>query len=298
MSAAARHSFEHYRDLLASLGWRPSSTRGQNFLLDPSLHRWIAECAVPTRNDLAVEVGAGLGFLTRELAARAGQVLAVEIDERLLAIARADLADSTNVEWLLGDVLGGPGGTWLPAIAQRTAALLPAGGRRLLVANLPYAISGPLLAEVATMAVPFDVCIVLIQKEMAGRVAAAPGTADYGGLTVLLQSVYSARSLRDVPPEVFRPRPKVVSAVLQLVRRPDLAADLVPAAARAEFATFVRHLFRQRRKVLRTSLAAAAAAIGGAVPNLSGEVLASRAEASSPAAILDFWRGCRGALGR
>lgn len=288
-----REPFQRYLDLMAAAGFRPSSTLGQNFLLDPSLHRWIADCAEPTEADTVVEIGVGLGFLTRELAARAGRVLAVEIDDRLLTITRGELQHLTNVAWIAGDALGGPGGSLLPALVAQLAAPVEGGGRRLLVANLPYAVSGPLLAEVAALEPPFDRAVLLVQKELAQRIVAPADSADYGGLSVVVQALFHAKLLRDVSPQVFRPRPKVVSSVLQLVRRLDVPAELEAAAARREFALFVRHLFRQRRKVLRTTLAAAATAIGKAPPALTAAELGGRAEQFPVATILGFWSGCR-----
>lgn len=285
---AERDAFSVFRARLDALGFHPSSALGQNFLLDPSLHRWIAERAAPGAADTVVEIGVGLGFLTRELAARAGRVVAVEIDGRLFALARADLADLGNLEWVHGDALAGPGRSLHPAIAA--AAPAAAGGELLVVANLPYAVSGPLLAEL--MALPHlpKRCVLLVQKELAQRVAAPCGAADYGGLSASVQALFTARSLRDVPPQVFRPRPKVTSAILELSRRDD--APLVGASAvdRRGFAAFVRQLFQQRRKALRTTLPAAAAAVGCAPPALPAEVLAARAEAIAPDTLVQWWQ--------
>lgn len=203
--SSGRDRFARYRERLDAVGFKPSSVRGQNFLLDPTLHRWIADQAAPGPADLVVEIGVGLGFLTRELAARAGQVLAVEIEPRLLDIARAELAGVDNVEWLLGDALGGPGRALLPRIGERCAG---ATGRVLVVANLPYSVSGPLLAELAQLSRLPDGIVVLVQKELGQRLSAGVGHADYGGLGVLLQNLFEVRSLRDVSPEVFRPRPR------------------------------------------------------------------------------------------
>jgi 16S rRNA (adenine1518-N6/adenine1519-N6)-dimethyltransferase len=238
-----------------------------------------------------VEIGVGLGFLTRELAARAGRVFGVEIDTRLLALATEELGTTDNIEWIAGDALGGAGRTLHPAIAEALARPLVAGGRRLVIANLPYAVSGPLLAELVAVAPAVDGAAVLVQKEMAQRVAAGVGTADYGGLSVAVQSTFAAALLRDVPPDVFRPRPKVVSAILRLQRRADALSGSTDE--RRQFLLFVRHLFRQRRKALRTTLAAAATAIGGSLPPVDERVLQQRAEAIAPAVIAGWWRACR-----
>lgn len=286
----AREPFMRYLARMQEVGFRPSSSLGQNFLLDPSLHRWLADRAAPTGHDTVVEIGVGLGFLTRELAQRAGRVVGIEIDERLLSIARDELRDQRNIEWVLADALGGPGRTLLPAVGHAARATVANGGRFLVVANLPYAASGPLLAELAALDPLPSRAVLLLQKELALRAAAGPGTADYGGLSANLQAVFTAKVLREVPPQVFRPRPRVSSAVLQLEPRPDA---LQPASARREFAVFVRQLFQQRRKVLRTTLAAAAAAIGRLPPELEGPAPEARAEQFAPAAILAWWRACR-----
>ncbi len=288
---AERQAFADYRARLEALGFQPSTTLGQNFLLDPTLHRWLADEAAVAATDTVVEIGVGLGFLTRELASRAGRVVGVEIDERLFAIARAELAGHTNVELVAGDALGGPGRSLRPEIAAAGLSARERGGLFVIVANLPYSISGPLLAEMVALPELPDRAVLLVQKEMAQRVAARPGTPDYGGLAVLVQSVFSARLLRLVPPEVFRPRPRVMSAVLGLSRRADAAPTLVTAAARSEFARFVRRLFQQRRKAMRQTLPAAAGAIGRRAPDLP-ELARQRAEQLAPDEIVALWAAC------
>jgi 16S rRNA (adenine1518-N6/adenine1519-N6)-dimethyltransferase len=283
---AERDPFSHYLAKMQAIGFQPSSSLGQNFLLDPSLHRWIAAQAAPTRADTVIEIGVGLGFLTRELAELAGRVVGVEIDARLLSIARAELADVGNVEWVHGDALGGPGRALLPEIA---AAARARGGDCLLVANLPYAVSGPLLAEVAALPALPARAVLLVQKELATRIAAPPGGAEYGSLAALVQALFRAKVLRLVPPEVFRPRPKVMSAVLLLERRGDSLPQLAGDAARREFGVFVRQLFQQRRKVLRTTLAAACAAIGRRLPERTAAELQQRAEQLDPDTLARWW---------
>lgn len=292
-----RDPFAHYRARLDALGWKPSSVLGQNFLLDPSLHRSIAEQAAPGPNDLVIEIGVGLGFLTRELAARAGRVLAVEIDERLLTLTRDELAAIPNIDWVLGDALGGAGRTLRPEIGAAAQATAAAGGAVLVVANLPYSISGPLLAElVALEALPAR-AVLLVQKEMAQRAAAPCGHADYGGLSAVVQAAFHGKLLRLVPPQVFRPRPKVMSGLLALTARTSGPLFGHTGAERREFEAFVRQLFQQRRKVLRTTLPAAAAAIGRLPPVLDDAALGGRAEQVSPDTLVAWWQACRPAPG-
>jgi 16S rRNA (adenine1518-N6/adenine1519-N6)-dimethyltransferase len=257
---AARDPFARYRERLRALGFRPSSARGQNFLLDPSLHRAIADAAAPCGRDLVLEVGVGLGFLTRELGARAGAVLGVEIDSRLLAVAAQELAALPNVRLLHADALGGPGRSLHPDLVRALAAALPRAGAFLVVANLPYSVSGPLLCELVGLDRPPDRMVVLVQRELGDRIAAPVGARQASGLAALVQSAYAVRRLRAVAPEVFRPRPKVASVLLQLER---LEHAALPAGdERRRFARFVRAVFQQRRKLLRTTLPAAAAACG------------------------------------
>ncbi|MEO6593396.1 MAG: 16S rRNA (adenine(1518)-N(6)/adenine(1519)-N(6))-dimethyltransferase RsmA [Planctomycetota bacterium] len=289
---AERDPFQRYLKRMAAIGFKPSSTLGQNFLLDPSLHRWIADCAGPTAADTVVEIGVGLGFLTRELAVRAGRVVGVEIDDRLLTIAREELAEHDNVHWVAADALSGPGRTLAPAIGEAARSAVAAGGRCLFVANLPYSVSGPLLAELTALEPLPERAVLLVQKELAQRIAARPGTREYGSLAANVQAVYRAQVLRDVAPQVFRPRPKVVSSVLQLDRRADAPAVLATGEARREFGVFVRQLFQQRRKVLRTTLAAAAAAIGKKQPRLGETDSRSRAEQHGAETLVGWWAAC------
>jgi len=289
---SARDPFARYLERMAAIGFRPSSTLGQNFLLDPSLHRWLADAAGAGPLDTVIEVGVGLGFLTRELCQRAGRVLGVEIDARLLQLAQEELGDRDNLRWVLGDALGGPGHALHPEIAAALTAVPAAGSRVLLVANLPYAVAGPLLAEVAAAPALPARAILLVQRELAERIAAPHGSEAYGSLSATLQCLFVPKVLRQVSPQVFRPRPKVWSAVLQLDLRTDLPADLALAAARRSYGVFVRQLFQQRRKVLRTTVVQAAAAIGRTAPQLEPTQAQLRAEQLAPAEVLALWRAC------
>ena len=285
----ARDPFSRYRDQLAAVGFRPSTSRGQNFLLDASLHRWIAEQAGAGGQDTVVEIGVGLGFLTRELAVSAGAVLAVEIEPRLLDIARRELGDRANVEWLLADALGGPGRTLAPRICEVAEQRV---GRLMVVANLPYSVSGPMLAELAQLESAPDRVVVLVQRELGQRLAAKVGDELYGGLSALVQSLFEVRSLRDVSPSVFRPRPKVWSSIVRLERRAEVPDELRPVDARRRFARFVRRLFGQRRKTLRTTALAAAKELGLAAPTLPEELAPRRAEELSPGQLVGLWQAC------
>jgi 16S rRNA (adenine1518-N6/adenine1519-N6)-dimethyltransferase len=284
----SRDSFARFREVLEAIGFRPSSSLGQNFLLDPTLHRVIAQSAGAGEHDVVLEIGVGLGFLTRELAAVAASVVGVEIDKRLFEVASRELAGFPNVQLVRADALGGPGGTIAPEAVDAVRSRLHTGGRLLVVANLPYSVSGPLLAELCCLDPLPSRILVLVQKELGQRLAAPHGTGDYGSLSALCQALYRVRILRDVPPQVFRPRPKVVSALVELVRREDLA--LPDPAARRSLARFLRALFQQRRKVLRTTLPRACEAAGLELP-AHGIDLGLRAEALSPDVLLGLWAG-------
>lgn len=288
MSAGSRDSFADYRARLDAIGFKPSSVRGQNFLLDPTLHRVIADAAECGPRDLVLEVGVGLGFLTRELAQRAAAVVGVEIDERLHRVAGEELSGQSNVVLVLADALGGPGGSLPEPVRAALRERAPNDGAFLVVGNLPYAASGPLLAELACYESLPDRIVVLVQKELGDRLAATCGEDDYGGLSALLQTFYAVERLRTVGSEVFRPRPKVASAICRLRRRAEAAAW--SEAQRRGLQVFLRALFGKRRKALSTTLSEAAAAIGVAMPEVPDELLRRRAESLAPDELVALFR--------
>jgi len=260
-----RAPLTYYRELLSQVGFRPSRRLGQNFLLESELHRLVADAVGPRPEDLVLEVGAGLGFLTRELCARC-RVLAVEVDRRLCGLLARELGELPNLRLLQADAL-----TRSQLSPQVTAALAAerrhCTGRFLVVANLPYAISGPLLAALVTMPSPPAAMALMVQLEFGRRLTAAPACKDYGSLSVLVQLGYDARLLRRVGADVFWPRPQVDSAVVALQQRED-GILTQPATERVELAQFLRQLFCARRKKLRN------AGILRRVPGLAGSVAA------------------------
>jgi 16S rRNA (adenine1518-N6/adenine1519-N6)-dimethyltransferase len=214
---------------------------GQHFLASPAVLERIVRVIDPRADDLVVEVGAGRGALTFRLAEKAGRVVAIEKDERLLPGLRE--AVPGNVEVVAADVLRADFEDLVPP---------PHRGRAKLVGNLPYAISSPLLFKVLAARRLFAAAVFLIQKEVARRVCAGPGTKDYAPLSILLQSAFEARLEFTVAPGSFVPPPKVNSALISLRRRP---APLLEVADEAGFAAFLRRAFGQRRKKLRNTLA-------------------------------------------
>jgi 16S rRNA (adenine1518-N6/adenine1519-N6)-dimethyltransferase len=232
---------------LEALGFRPTKTLGQNFLVDPNAARSLAEDAGLGPDDRVLEVGAGCGFLTLHLAERVGSVLAVEIDERLHAVAARVLAGFPNVRLLHADALASK-----HELAPAVRALLPNGEPWHLVANLPYSISAPLLVVLARLPEPPRSMSVLVQEEVAERVAARPGEEAYGPLGVRLALTYEAELGRRVGAQLFWPRPRVASRVVALRRRVGPAPSALDIGA---FDRLVTTTFQQRRKQLGTSLA-------------------------------------------
>jgi len=246
---------------------------GQHFLANEGVLRKIVGAIDPQPSDVIVEVGAGRGVLTRRLAERAGRVIAIEKDERLVPGLRESMP--ANVEVVHGDVLR----TDLRPILDR------AGVPSLrLVGNVPYSISSPLLFRVLDERELLSDCVFLLQKEVAERVTAGPGTKSYAPLGILLQNEFEARIAFHVSPGSFSPPPKVQSALLTLRRRP---APLHPGAAEEPYRAFLRAAFAERRKMLWKNLArrATPAAIAAAYESLG---LARNARAEELAQDLLF----------
>lgn len=212
---------------------------GQHFLRDAGIARAIVDLVAPTAQDLVVEIGPGQGALTGELSRRAGHVIALEIDPALVAGLRVRF----------------PGVEVLEADARRWAygALrAPVGGRVLVVGNLPYSTAKPILQSLVAARTAIQEMALMLQREVADRVAAAPGGRTYGSLSVLTQLYCDVRIGLRVPPGAFRPPPKVESAVLHLRVRPEPRVSL---ADERRFASVVRAAFAQRRKTLANALA-------------------------------------------
>ncbi|HEY8368013.1 MAG TPA: 16S rRNA (adenine(1518)-N(6)/adenine(1519)-N(6))-dimethyltransferase RsmA [Thermodesulfobacteriota bacterium] len=229
---------------MARLEHRPRKRFGQHFLRDPGVLDRIVETAAIGPDDSVIEIGAGTGALTRRLAARAGRLLAVEIDRDLAARLREAYAGSDRVEILEADILR----VDLPALAERM------GGRPVVVGNLPYNISSPLLFALIDARRSIARMVLMVQREFGERLAAAPGSAAYGALSVLAQLHLDIRVAFHVPPAAFRPPPAVESSVLVLTPRP---APAVAIGDEARFRRVVRAAFAQRRKTLANALRAA-----------------------------------------
>jgi 16S rRNA (adenine1518-N6/adenine1519-N6)-dimethyltransferase len=224
------------KDLLARHGVRPKRALGQHFLADPNVVERIVRVAGTRRGDRVVEVGAGTGTLTRALAAAGAEVLAFEIDAGLARIVEEAVAGFGTVEVVHDDASA-------HAVRSRLG-----DGTWVMVANLPYNVGTPLLLDLLQTTPQIARFVVMVQLEVAERLAARPGTKAYGIPSVIAALYADVRIAFRVPPDVFFPKPEVESAVVVLERReaPRGAARAVEIASAA---------FGQRRKMLRRSLA-------------------------------------------
>lgn len=234
--------------LLAAAATSPRHRFGQNFMVDRNLVTLIAEAGQLTQADTVLEIGPGTGTLTEELLARAGQVIAVEIDRDLAGLLRSHFADRSNFTLLEGDALAGKHA--LNSELSATIARLRSDHRPVkLVANLPYNIASPLIIELLLAGVTR--LAFTVQKEVALRLVADAGSDDYGPLTVMAQSLASVHLLRTLPPQAFWPAPKIDSALVAM----DANSRLLSLGATASgFSRFVHQLFAARRKMLRKAL--------------------------------------------
>ena len=233
------------RELLSRHGFHFSKSKGQNFLIDPAVPERIAESASVDGNCAVLEIGPGIGCLTAELAKRAGKVLSVELDRSLAPLLQETLGEYDNVEILFSDVLK----LDLREIIEEKCPQ----ETKIVCANLPYNITSPVLTGLIRAGIFKRICV-MIQKEVAERICAGPGTKDYGAFGLFVQWYYAPELLFTVPPHCFMPQPKVTSAVIRLTRR-----TAPPAEVREEKLLFhvIRAAFNQRRKTLTNALSAA-----------------------------------------
>lgn len=250
-----RHTLSYLAHRLESVGIKPKTRFGQNFLIDINLVELIAKSAQLSKRDVVLEVGTGLGSLTKFLAESAGQVVTVEIDSHVAPLARAELESFDNVTLLELDALKNKH-RFAPEVIQTLHEKLAAvpGGRLKLVANLPYNVATPIISNFLSVE-PWPVRIVAtIQKELAERIVAQPRTKDYGSLSIWIQSQAKADIVRIMSPKVFWPRPKVDSAIVD-IRPQKVLRDRIGDVE--FFHEFVRSVFLHRRKFLRSALVSA-----------------------------------------
>ena len=230
------------RHILNAFHLRASKRLGQNFLVDAGVVQKIVAAAELTREDTVLEIGPGIGTLTQGLAETGARVVAVELDKKLPAVLAETLRGYDNVTVVPGDILK----LDIPALIN-----LGAGERFKVAANLPYYITTPILMALLEQRLPIERLVTMVQKEVAVRMTARPGSKDYGALSVAVQYFTVPQMVTDVPPRAFMPAPAVTSAVIACRVRE------VPAVQPADeklFFRLIRAAFGQRRKTLLNAL--------------------------------------------
>lgn len=217
---------------------------GQNFLADDHILNKIVGAAGLTKDSYVIEIGPGAGSLTQYLAEASGKVVAIEIDERLKAILEETLQDYDNVVVRFGDVLK-------MDLQKMIAEEFPADAEVTVVANLPYYVTTPILLKLLTDHLPLRSIVVMVQKEVAGRLEASPGQKSYGSLSIAVQYLADPSIVMTVPRTVFIPQPNVDSAVIRLDIRPE---KKVTVADEPFFFRIIRASFAHRRKTLINNL--------------------------------------------
>ena len=265
-------NIQDIKELLTRHGFHFSKAKGQNFLTQKWVPQRIAEEAGVDETCGVLEIGPGMGPLTEQLSLRANKVVAVEIDRNLQPVLAETMAGRENLEIIFSDILKQD----IPAlVAEKFAGLRPKA-----CANLPYYITTDILAALLE-ANCFESVTVMVQKEVAQRICAKPGTAEYGAFTVFCQYYTQPEILFDVPPHCFIPQPKVTSAVLHLPVRTE---PVCPVKDEKLFFRVVRGSFAQRRKTLINGLSSVFGGLSkaqlqeaveacGFAPNVRGETL-------------------------
>lgn len=274
-------SFEDPRAVLRRHRLEPKRSFSQNFLVAEGVVESIAEAAVADGTGLVVELGPGCGTLTTAILRRDARVVAIERDRDMIRVLQQELASVPTFEVVPGDAAT----VDLHALRERLDAPIAVAG------NLPYAITGEILRHLVDSASAFTSAVVMIQREVRDRLLAAPGTSEYGALTVFVQARMRVESVVLVPRGAFHPPPKVGSAVVRLT-----PLDPPRAVETVAFRRVVRAAFQQRRKVLRNALKSVAptdafdqaVARLGIDPGVRGEVL-SVEEFGSLARALEPW---------
>ena len=261
----------YLRDLLERHGFHFSKKLGQNFLINPSVCPRMAEACGMGADGGVLEIGPGVGVLTRELARQAGQVVSIELDDRLPPVLAETLAGQDNVSFVWGDCMK----LDLHALIKEKFGDRPVA----VCANLPYYITSPIIMMLLESRLPVENITVMVQKEAAQRLCATPGTREAGAVTLAVQYYAEAETLFSVSRGSFMPAPNVDSAVIRLTRRKEPPCQVTDEAVMFRL---IRAGFNQRRKTLLNSLTgagynkerlSAAFAVAGIAPTARAEQL-------------------------
>jgi 16S rRNA (adenine1518-N6/adenine1519-N6)-dimethyltransferase len=252
MKNVQRQTRSWLMELFTQHGFNPRGDLGQNFLIDVNLIEFAVRHANLGPNDVALEVGSGTGGMTAFLAEEAGHVISVDVDENMSKLAAEAVEGYNNVTLINQDILKNKN-TLAPEICDLIRAHVASlkNGQLKLVANLPYSVATPVIANLIASDLPWERMVCTIQWELGEKMAAEHGTPGYSALSVWIQSQASIRILRKLGPNVFWPRPKVDSAIVSIWRDKEAAARIND---RKFFLDFVRRAFSQRRKLIRPVL--------------------------------------------
>ncbi|EKN70304.1 ribosomal RNA small subunit methyltransferase A [Neobacillus bataviensis LMG 21833] len=232
------------RAILEKYGFSFKKSLGQNFLIDTNILKKIVSFANLHENSGAIEIGPGIGALTEQLARSSKKVVAFEIDQRLLPILQDTLSPYENVEIIHKDVLEADVQTVMEEEFKDIDDIM-------VVANLPYYVTTPIIMKLLEDHLPIRGIVCMLQKEVADRISAKPGTKDYGSLSIAIQYYTEAETVMIVPKTVFVPQPNVDSAVIRLTKREKPAVSVKDEAF---FFQVTRSSFAQRRKTLLNNL--------------------------------------------
>ena len=239
---------QQIQKLLASAGVWPNKRFGQHFLVDLNLMRLLVDSAQINNNDVVLEVGCGTGSLTEALAERAGKIIAVELDGTLAKIVERELAKAKNVEIINTDILEAKNTISRTVTKALEVACENCSGRVLLVANMPYNVASAVMVNLITGPITADAMYVTVQKEVAERMTAVPGSKDYGTLSIFLAAAGEVKAEKRLKPIVFWPQPQVDSAMVSFVHNKRKASRIKSM----EFFSEVISLFMgHRRKMLK-----------------------------------------------
>ncbi|OIK16737.1 16S rRNA (adenine(1518)-N(6)/adenine(1519)-N(6))-dimethyltransferase [Bacillus sp. MUM 116] len=232
------------RAILEKYGFSFKKSLGQNFLIDTNILKKIVEFANLTEDSGAIEIGPGIGALTEQLARSSNKVVAFEIDQRLLPILKETLGPYSNVKVIHQDVLKAD-------VEKVIEEEFPSMNDLMVVANLPYYVTTPIIMKILEEQLPIRGIVVMLQKEVADRISASPGTKDYGSLSIAVQYYTEAETVMIVPKTVFVPQPNVDSAVIRLTRR---SSPAVAVKDEGFFFQVTKASFAQRRKTILNNL--------------------------------------------